>query len=119
MILSVASSIETLDARLEEAARVLGASSARVFRHVTLPLSIEGVVTGAILVFTLTIGSFVTVLLLGKTATMVLPLLMYQQLTVASDWPFAAAMGVTLLGLVSGFLWLQAATRSALRKARP
>jgi putative spermidine/putrescine transport system permease protein len=113
MILSVASAIESLDERLEEAARVLGASSAGVFRYVTLPLSIEGVVTGAILVFTLTIGSFVTVLLLGKTSTMVLPLLMYQQLTVSSDWPFAAAMGATLLGLVSALLWLQATLRSA------
>jgi len=119
MILSVASTIETLDERLEEAARVLGASSTRVFRDITLPLSMEGVVTGAILVFTLTIGSFVTVLLLGKNATMVLPVLIYQQLTVASDWPFAAAMGVTLLGLVSGLLWAQAALRGALGKARP
>ena len=119
MILSVASTIETLDERLEEAARVLGAPSTRVFRDITLPLSIEGVVTGAILVFTLTIGSFVTVLLLGKNATMVLPVLIYQQLTVASDWPFAAAMGVTLLGLVSGLLWAQAALRGALGKARP
>jgi len=84
-----------------------------------LPLSVEGVVTGAILVFTLTIGSFVTVLLLGKNATMVLPVLIYQQLTVASDWPFAAAMGVTLLGLISGLLWLQAALRATLARARP
>jgi len=119
MILSVASTIETLDERLEEAARVLGASSTRVFRDITLPLSMEGVVTGAILVFTRTIGSFVTVLLLGKNATMVLPVLIYQQLTVASDWPFAAAMGVTLLGLVSGLLWAQAALRGAVGKARP
>jgi putative spermidine/putrescine transport system permease protein len=119
MILSVASAIETVDERLEEAARVLGASSTGVFRHVTLPLSVEGVVTGAILVFTLTIGSFVTVLLLGKNATMVLPVLIYQQLTVASDWPFAAAMGVTLLGLISGLLWLQAALRATVARVRP
>jgi len=50
---------------------------------------------------------------------MVLPVLIYQQLTVASDWPFAAAMGVTLLGLVSGLLWAQAALRGALGTARP
>jgi ABC-type spermidine/putrescine transport system permease subunit I len=111
MILSVASTLETLDRRIEEAARVLGASSPRVLWHVTLPLSLEGVVTGAILVFTLAIGSFVTVLLLGKTSTMVLPLLMYQQLTVASDWPFAAAMAITLLAIVSVLLWLQGRLR--------
>jgi putative spermidine/putrescine transport system permease protein len=33
-------------------------------------------------------------------------LLIYQQLTVASNWPFAAAMGMTLLGLVTVVLWL-------------
>ena len=107
MALSVAGSVETLDRRAEEAARVLGASPARVFWHVTLPMSAPGILTGSILCFTLAIGSFVTVLLLGKTSTMVMPLLIYQQLTVASDWPFAAAMGVTLLGLVTILLWLQ------------
>jgi putative spermidine/putrescine transport system permease protein len=111
MVLSIASTLETLDRRLEEAAAVLGATPARVFRNVTLPLSLEGIVTGGILVFTLTIGSFVTVLLLGKTSTMVLPLLIYQQLTTSSDWPFAAAMGITLLVLVSLVLWAQGRVR--------
>ena len=108
MVLSIASTLEMLDPRLAEAALVLGASPARVFRHVTLPLSLEGLITGSILCFTLTIGSFVTVMLLGKTSTMVMPLLIYQQLTVASDWPFAAAMGVTLLVIVTAVLWAQA-----------
>jgi putative spermidine/putrescine transport system permease protein len=82
-----------------------------VFRAITFPLSLEGVITGSILVFCLAIGSFVTVLLLGKTSTMILPLLMYQQLTVSSDWPFAAAMGVVLLLLVSLVLWSQSFLR--------
>ncbi|HLI10360.1 MAG TPA: ABC transporter permease [Alphaproteobacteria bacterium] len=107
MVLAIASTLETLDPRLEEAARVLGASRARVFRHVTLPLSFEGLITGSILCFTLTIGSFVTVMLLGKTSTMIMPLLIYQQLTVSSNWPFAAAMGMTLLVIVTAVLWLQ------------
>lgn len=111
MVLSVAGTLETLDRRIEEAAAILGAPPARVFWHVTLPLSLEGIVTGAILVFTLAIGSFVTVLLLGKTSTMVLPLLIYQQLTASSDWPFAAAMGITLLALVSLVLWAQSLWR--------
>lgn len=107
MALSVAGTLETLDQRIEDAARVLGAAPLRVFWHVTLPMSAQGLLTGSILCFTLSIGSFVTVLLLGKNSTMILPLLIYQQLTVASDWPFAAAMGVTLLVLVSVILWLQ------------
>jgi putative spermidine/putrescine transport system permease protein len=111
MVLAIASTLETLDPRLEEAALVLGASRLRAFRHVTLPLSADGLITGSILCFTLTIGSFVTVMLLGKTSTMVMPLLIYQQLTVNSDWPFAAAMGVTLLAIVTAMLWLEASLR--------
>jgi putative spermidine/putrescine transport system permease protein len=107
MVLAIASTLETLDLSLEEAASVLGASNLRTFFHVTFPLSKEGVVTGAILTFTLTIGSFVTVMLLGKNATMVLPLLIYQRLTVASDWPTAAALGIILLAVVLAILWLQ------------
>jgi ABC-type spermidine/putrescine transport system permease subunit I len=111
MVLAIASTLETLDARLEEAAQVLGASPARVFYHVILPMSIEGVITGAILTFTLTIGSFVTVMLLGKNSTMILPLLIYQRLTVASDWPSAAALGIILLAVVLVILWLQVRLR--------
>lgn len=119
MVLSTASTLETLDRRIEEAAAVLGAPPAKVFLHVTLPLSTEGIVTGGILVFTLAIGSFVTVLLLGKTSTMVLPVLIYQQLTTSSDWPFAAAMGITLLVLVSMVLWGQSKLRPAVARVRP
>lgn len=109
MALAVAGSVETIDPALPEAASLLGAAPLRGFVHVTLPLSREGIVSGAILTFSLTIGSFVTVMLLGNTGTMVLPLLVYQQLTAASDWPFAAALGVVLLAAVSLLLWLQQA----------
>ena len=44
---------------------------------------------------------------------MVLPLLIYQQLTTSSDWPFAAAMGITLLVLVSLAAVLLPAGRAA------
>jgi ABC-type spermidine/putrescine transport system permease subunit I len=119
MVLSVAGALESLDRRTEEAAAVLGAPPAQVFWHVTLPLSLEGIVTGGILCFTLAIGSFVTVLLLGKSGTMVLPLLIYQQLTASSDWPFAAAMGITLLVLVSLILWAQGFLRPRSHRRRP
>jgi ABC-type spermidine/putrescine transport system permease subunit I len=96
-ILSIASVLETVDSRIEDAARVLGANRWQTFWRITLPLSIEGVGTGAILVFMLAIGSFVTVWLLGGTGTSVLGLLIYQQVTVAFDTSFAAALGTFLL----------------------
>jgi ABC-type spermidine/putrescine transport system permease subunit I len=112
-VLSIASVLETRDRPLEEAAATLGASPRRVFREVVLPLSMEGVVTAAILVFTVSVGSFVTVLLLGKTSTMIVPVLIYQQLTVVSNWGFAAAMGIILLAIVLASLAFQARLRRA------
>jgi ABC-type spermidine/putrescine transport system permease subunit I len=107
MVLAIAGTIEMIDRTLEEAATQLGAPPRQVFRHVILPLSLDGVITGSVLVFTLTVGSFVTVMLLGDTGTAVLPLLIYQQLVVVSDWPFAGAMGTVLLVIVTAVLWLQ------------
>lgn len=118
MVLAIASTLETLDVSMEEAAQVLGARRLQVFRYVLLPLSVEGIITGSILTFTLTVGSFVTVMLLGNNATMVLPLLIYQRLTVASDWPTAAALGIVLLVVVMVFLWLQARLHRSARMGR-
>ncbi|RMF83677.1 MAG: ABC transporter permease [Nitrospinota bacterium] len=108
MILTVTSVLEGIDTSVEEAARVLGASRWQTFLRVTFPLSMEGVGAGCTLVFMLTIGSFVTILLVGGTETMVLPLLIYQQITVAFDNNFAAAIGTLLLLISVGILYLQA-----------
>lgn len=107
VVLAVAATVEMIDPALTEAASTLGASPVARFVHVVLPLSREGLIAGAVLSFTLAIGSFVTVMLLGNTATMVLPLLVYQQLTVAADWPFAAALGISLLVIIVVLLGLQ------------
>jgi ABC-type spermidine/putrescine transport system permease subunit I len=108
MVLSIAATLETLDPALEEAAATLGARPWRGFLHVVMPLSLHGAVTGAILVFALSMGSFVTVMMMGDNRTMVLPLLVYQQLSVAGDGAFAAALGMVLLATVLAVFWLQA-----------
>nr|WP_281720823.1 ABC transporter permease [Nitrosomonas nitrosa] len=107
MVLSIGSALEGIDGMMEEAAMTLGASPSRTFLHVVLPLSMEGVVTGTLLVFALCMGSFVTVMLMGSNATLVLPLLVYQQLNLASDWPFAAALGTILVAVVIAATVLQ------------
>lgn len=114
MVLSIASTLEGLDAAYEEAAAMLGAPPWRQFLHVVLPLSAHGALTGCLLVFALCMGSFVTVMMMGDNRTMVLPLLVYQQLTVVSDWPFAAALGMVLLALVLAVFRLQARVARAL-----
>jgi putative spermidine/putrescine transport system permease protein len=115
MVLSIGSVLETHDRRLDEAAATLGANPRQVFARVIFPLSIEGVITGCILVFTVAIGSFVTLLLLGKTSTMTFAVLIYQQLSVVSNWAFAAAMGMMLLTIVIAAFWLQGRLRPVRR----
>jgi putative spermidine/putrescine transport system permease protein len=106
-ILSISSVIEGIDITIEESARALGANPFRTFFHVTFPLSIQGIATGATLTFLLTIGSFVMVLMLGGKGTMVLPLLIYQQITVTFNEAFAAALGISLMLIAIGLLMVQ------------
>ncbi len=56
---------ENVDARLQDAAAVLGAGRWRTFREITLPLSIPGVITAAVLSFAHTLGEFGVVLMVG------------------------------------------------------
>lgn len=107
MVLSIVPVLRGIDPRLEESARVLGAGAWRTFFTVTLPLSMEGIVTGCVLVFMLTTGSFVTQLLLGAGKAVTLPLLVFQQFSLTQDMNFAAAMGNLLLLIVLGCLLLQ------------
>jgi putative spermidine/putrescine transport system permease protein len=97
MILSITAVLQKVDVRLEESARVLGASALGAFVRITLPLSLDGIATGCILVFVVTNGSFLTMLLLGGGKVTTLSLLIYQQFNVAQDAGFAAAMGNLLL----------------------
>lgn len=107
MVLSIAAVLKGLDARLEESARILGASPLQAFLRVTLPLSLDGIATGCILVFVLTNGSFLTQLLLGGGKVVTLSLLIYQQFTLTQDVSLAAAMGNILLLCSVAALYVQ------------
>lgn len=97
MVLSISAVLQGVDVRLEESARVLGAGRLRTFMHVTLPLSLDGIVTGCLLTFVITNGSFLTMLLLGGGKITTLALLIYQQFNTTQDVAFAAAMGNVLM----------------------
>ena len=98
MVLLLAGALARIDPELLEAARVCGAGARRVFRTVILPLTIPGALAGGILVFSLTVAAFVVPLLVGgSVAGRFLPVLMYQQITIAQNWAFGAAIGAILL----------------------
>ncbi len=97
MALTVAGVMHGIDPRLGEAARTMGCGFFGVLRHVVVPLSIPGIVSGSLLVFALSISSFITPGLVGGVRLPVLASSIYQQVLGTLDWPFAAAQSVLLL----------------------
>ncbi len=102
MVLPLVSALSKIDPRIEDAARTLGATSWRIFRRITLPLSLSGLAVGCTLVFSLTAGSFVTPAILGGRNTQMLGNLIDQQILVVYDWPFGATIATVLVTIVLG-----------------
>lgn len=96
-VLSVASSLQAVDPLILLAASSLGAPPVKVFLRVILPLSMPGVLAGALIVFSLASSSYITPALLGGSGFKVLAVLIYQQALVLQNWPFAAALAVVLV----------------------
>ncbi|OFW08878.1 MAG: hypothetical protein A3H27_04735 [Acidobacteria bacterium RIFCSPLOWO2_02_FULL_59_13] len=97
MALPIAAVLRTIDPSIEQAARNLGAGALRAFIFVTLPLSLEGVATGFLAVFMLSSGALVLPMLLGGQGETILPVLIWEQYSVANDRNFSAALAVVLL----------------------
>jgi len=117
VVLTVTAAIQSIDPGLEAAAATLGASRGQVFRHVTLPLSLPGVFVGALLVFILTLGSYVTPALLGGDRGVVISSLVFDNSILLANWPFGAAIAVVFLGVSLIFVVVyQRLTGRALRE---
>ena len=99
MVLPLASVIEKMDPRLEEAARSLGANVFRRFFEVVLPLSMPGILAGSMLVFTASVSAYVVPELLGGERVPVVPTMVTQQILILLDWQFGAAMATILIML--------------------
>lgn len=96
MILSVAAVVGKIDQSCIEAATVLGADPVRNFLKVTLPLSVQGIASGSVIVFCLTVGAFVTPVMLGRGQVSVLAITIHEQMVVLVDWPTGAAAAMIL-----------------------
>jgi spermidine/putrescine transport system permease protein len=101
-ILPLFVSIDRLDDALVAAARDLYATGRSAFRHVTLPLTMPGIIAAAILTFIPAIGDYVTPDLLGGAQTTTIAKVIQVQFLSARDWPSGAALGFLLMVVTIG-----------------
>ena len=94
MILPIWAAIERVPDSYLEASADLGASSWRTFRSVLWPLAMPGVVAGSIFTFSLTLGDFITPTLVGGAGSDFIGNVVYRNVGVANNVPFAAAFAV-------------------------
>ncbi|MBV9065452.1 MAG: ABC transporter permease subunit [Methylobacteriaceae bacterium] len=100
MLLPLYAAIEAQDPALLEAAADLGASPARAFLRITLPLSMRGVVAGSLLVFIPAVAEFVIPDLLGGSDTLMIGRTLWNDFFLNRDWPAASAAAIVLLLLL-------------------
>ncbi len=101
LTLTIYSNLIQLSPNYARAAADLGASAFSTFRHVILPLTLPGVVTGAFLTFVLCIGDYITPQILGGNNELTLPQLIMLQLGRRGDFPMASAMSIILMAVVT------------------
>lgn len=108
VILACYAPLSRLNPEMAEASRDLGASPFTTFRRVILPMTLHGIAAGAVFVFVLSIGNFITPALLGGGRFQMIGNLVYAQFLTANDWPFGAALSMALIAIMMGLLTLQA-----------
>lgn len=113
MLLPIYSALEQQDGGLREAAADLGASPLETFLHVTLPLSRDGVIAGALLVFIPAVGEFVIPDLLGGSDMLMIGRTLWNDFFANHDWPSASAAAIVLVSLliIPLLLWERARLR--------
>lgn len=112
MVISITSVLGRLDVSYIEAAATLGANRRKAFFNVVLPLSVNGVAAGFVIVFCLTIGSYITPIWLGRGAVPVLSISIYEQMIVLGALPLGSAMSVVLIAAMLVVLLLYGLTIS-------
>lgn len=105
MIVPLANALESLDDSQVEAGYDLGGSGFTVLRRIIIPHAMPGIVAGSIVVFMLSVGNFVTPVLLGGKNGLWFTEQIYAQFITRFNWPQGAAFGFMLLMLSTLIVW--------------
>ncbi|WP_170783222.1 ABC transporter permease [Ruegeria lacuscaerulensis] len=101
LTLTIYANLIQLSPNYRRAAMDLGANAFQTFRHVILPLTLPGIVTGAFLTFVLCIGDYVTPQILGGNTELTVPQVIMVQLGRRADFPLASALAIVLMSIVA------------------
>lgn len=96
MVLALIGILRSVNPSVEEAARSLGASRWQTFFRVSFPLTLPGVLSGFLLVFSLAISSYSVPVLMGGWKVLLLPLHIYQQIAERANFQFGASIAFIL-----------------------
>lgn len=97
MVLSVWAALQRVDPQIENAALSLGAGPLTIIRRIVLPQIMPGVLSGAIIVFSLAASAFATPAIIGGRRLKVAATLAYDEFLNTLNWPLGAAVAVLLL----------------------
>ncbi|WP_445809522.1 ABC transporter permease [Yoonia sp.] len=105
-VLPLLVSMQSLDSRVMDASRNLGASGSQTFRRIYLPLTLPGIVASTLLVFILSLGFYVTPAVLGGGKVLMVAEYISVQLLVTLKWGTAAMLAALMLAGVLALLWI-------------
>ena len=110
MVVPLMSALKDIQPSVEEAARALGATPRQPFLKVTLPLSVPGMISGSLMVFSLSITAYALPALLGGAKVKMISAIAYDAMLVSYNWPFGSAVGIAMVvvttALIYGYLRL-------------
>jgi spermidine/putrescine transport system permease protein len=105
MIVPLVSTLDGMDNSMIEAGYNLGGNGPTVLRRIIIPYAMPGIVSGCIVVFMLTAGSYLTPILLGGKNSSWFTEQIYDQFITRYNWESGAAFGFLLLGFTSLVVW--------------
>ncbi|MBI3707036.1 MAG: ABC transporter permease [Proteobacteria bacterium] len=116
MVLPMMSAIERIPPSFEEAATNLGANWFQMFARVILPLSYPGLVSGSLLVYSVSLSAFVTPVLMGGARIRVIGSQIFDEVLVSFNWPGASSLALVVIAATTMLVLVALrATRAAAR----
>jgi spermidine/putrescine transport system permease protein len=108
LVLPLYATLEKFDRSYLEASLDLGAGQWQTFFKVLVPIAMPGIVAGSLLVFIISLGTYLVPDVLGGTSSEMIGTLIARQFGASRDWPFGSALSCLLLYVTFIVLWVRA-----------